>query len=1436
MEDHLCPHTGLMGGNPILHEFEEIYFIFVSEHLGKVEAYSKKVNTIACSPGNILLNSYKFHTMESLEDSPCSDTLYVVHPHERSEYIPLEKYREIVFKERTGELSELMHRLGAKEASFSFVAEMEVGKEFAGELSLDIASAAVNVQKNPPQSVRKLKKRKYSDPKIGYTSKDRKASVIMFDLDKIVEGLKFYDHQDDWIECVKLRSENWIVEQTIQIESRDSKEYTAATKLFACVGGDHTHIPAYEKMGECKVTFFSREDYLRDEICDGLEVDKVHYDAILGKVLKEDIIYAQDESEEWVDCNVVVRERGLLLGFHRADKKVIDEVMTFPSFEHVFIDILPDNARRSRESKLFAFAIRRKNKNLQMKKTRSGDESKCMKTDIGRDEVILATLNGRNMWEWASTIQWLGTKPIEDKIPLFSQPSTTSSHNEHYEDPQVLQSVLLKMFTYKNLPNKPVTYDNTNRHDIDYDFDYETVSDISEAESDMGSVADSEVDSESESDPKTKLDSKPKTISVVENHEYAFGRFAYVTIVGACVQVNEKCFEMIISSNLYDLSSGGKEYNSILSMLCEGDYSTSREYLVKSLWKQGYPKCKGYYACGESFIVNLTKPAHCHGISSPTGQPVHPDDQKLCRMLKNNGDGMEDNLRLSEQLVEASKESDTRFEAEHRKRITSFEIPQEASNWGYTCLRILSLRNNGIFDLPDSMFEFASLRHLDLSCNCLLALSHKLGNLTNLEYFNIGANLITELPYTISNLEKITNFNCFLNPITKPPSAVWASGIVNIRKFFKDMEGGKEVNADLRVLVLGLSEAGKTSLINGLIDPNTTALTRVGDRTVGIEKRTWIMERSERNLPVNLLTYDFAGQEEYYITHHLFLGSRALYIIAFDLSKYEAHLLDQQIMFWWNCIQDRVCDVKSNDSKTPKVVIVGTHADIVKDAQGCADYIHQSLEKRFQLRLKGMNDRLKVLQKELEKVDPRRKADKNDEADVKNKQEQHKLLPEAVKMQIFIKESEKKKLHHQLECTIELPKNIYAVSSTDLRNFDKFKEQIASSLTETGPSGKYFPHLGEELPTSWFKVRKFIRDQSMKTGYGCMNLSKYFRFLSDELGLDQDVVYRATQFCHELGDILFYEKEDLVFLCPSFLIDVFKLVIRHDHKESTFWREEMKERLHIDKETFTKGVNLLLQKGEMEDWLLDELWSQLDNINSVSNIKNNLMQLLETFDIATRIEHEGCKRLLIPEFQPKLLNLTWPKYKEEGQFESQRWICANSTLPHGLLKRLQVRLIQKIFKRSGTNGFNLAQNEFWISDTNSTVLYCKSGQGSEECPGSIISEGIRIYIRGLRKQSVLILLNKVCCCIENTLKDFPGLFFDHHAVHTLKNKGLSYINIEELKEKKIAGMKTITVTQTQTEADGKKSNGQYSLFGAFSSCEDETVAIDDILPSSQSKP
>ena len=57
--------------------------------------------------------------------------------------------------------------------------------------------------------------------------------------------------------------------------------------------------------------------------------------------------------------------------------------------------------------------------------------------------------------------------------------------------------------------------------------------------------------------------------------------------------------------------------------------------------------------------------------------------------------------------------------------------------------------------------------------------------------------------------------------------------------------------------------------------------------------------------------------------HHIFLTERALYVLAFDLSKYSKATFDRQIMFWMNAIQDRCPGAR--------LVVVGTHADLLDE-------------------------------------------------------------------------------------------------------------------------------------------------------------------------------------------------------------------------------------------------------------------------------------------------------------------------------------------------------------------------------------------------------------------------------------------------------------------------------------------------------------------------
>jgi len=192
----------------------------------------------------------------------------------------------------------------------------------------------------------------------------------------------------------------------------------------------------------------------------------IDFSKLLGKILKEGPINIQEHSEEWVQCHVVIRERGITVALPEEtelpqNKAAVNIVMEFSSPLEVGIAMLPDNARRSRESKLFPFAVRNKTskakRNAALYEIKKGITSGIQGTDM--DEVIFATSNGREMWEWASCVQWLGTTPKEEKIPFIDEPDCITMHNKHYEDAEVLQNALLRMFTYKNLPQKPITFE-----------------------------------------------------------------------------------------------------------------------------------------------------------------------------------------------------------------------------------------------------------------------------------------------------------------------------------------------------------------------------------------------------------------------------------------------------------------------------------------------------------------------------------------------------------------------------------------------------------------------------------------------------------------------------------------------------------------------------------------------------------------------------------------------------------------------------------------------------------------------------------------------------------------------------------------------------------------------------------------------------------------
>lgn len=196
-------------------------------------------------------------------------------------------------------------------------------------------------------------------------------------------------------------------------------------------------------------------------------------------------------------------------------------------------------------------------------------------------------------------------------------------------------------------------------------------------------------------------------------------------------------------------------------------------------------------------------------------------------------------------------------------------------------LKFLNISANRLARLPSDINQCTSITYLDLSKNCLQNIQPLVG-LPNLKELFVEKNLLTELPSQL-----FQNSSCELmvckatgNPLRCPPEEVCAGGVKDIQSYFLQMEENPNTCSSwtVKTMFLGSSMAGKSTLCRSLREGKPVTMA-VEDRTQGIEISQLYTQE------VRFLFWDFAGQEEYYLTHHVFITPRALVILTIDLSR-----------------------------------------------------------------------------------------------------------------------------------------------------------------------------------------------------------------------------------------------------------------------------------------------------------------------------------------------------------------------------------------------------------------------------------------------------------------------------------------------------------------------------------------------------------------------
>ena len=225
------------------------------------------------------------------------------------------------------------------------------------------------------------------------------------------------------------------------------------------------------------------------------------------------------------------------------------------------------------------------------------------------------------------------------------------------------------------------------------------------------------------------------------------------------------------------------------------------------------------------------------------------------------------------------------------------EMPESLR--GASQLQKLHLRRIGLNSLPDWAGDWTGLEILTLNDNALTTLPPPFSKLTNLRTLRLDSNCLTTLPPALLALDKLKTLTLEGNPLPDLPPELVASGDAQrIFAIYRRTREPAETRPlrEVKVLVVGQGEVGKTSLIRQLLGEKHDRGER---KTEGIVRRPLPMECGSKG-SVKLNVWDFGGQEIMHSTHQFFLTARSVYVLVLDSRQDERA---SRVEYWLRLIE-----------------------------------------------------------------------------------------------------------------------------------------------------------------------------------------------------------------------------------------------------------------------------------------------------------------------------------------------------------------------------------------------------------------------------------------------------------------------------------------------------------------------------------------------------
>lgn len=221
-------------------------------------------------------------------------------------------------------------------------------------------------------------------------------------------------------------------------------------------------------------------------------------------------------------------------------------------------------------------------------------------------------------------------------------------------------------------------------------------------------------------------------------------------------------------------------------------------------------------------------------------------------------------------------------------------------------LESLELRHNRIGHLG-FVKNLKSLKSLDVRFN-QIAEVEPLRDLQKLRSLMLTDNKVKDLTPITHLIEKgvpllweryTLNSICVEgNPVAVPPQEVVNQGNAAVLRYFESHQHGADFLYEAKVIVLGETGVGKTSLRHKLVNI-LEPLPEADESTSGIDivpLKFPLASPKGRDFSMNI--WDFGGQEIYHNTHQFFLTKRSVYVLVVDY-RIEKEKLD----YWMQLVE-----------------------------------------------------------------------------------------------------------------------------------------------------------------------------------------------------------------------------------------------------------------------------------------------------------------------------------------------------------------------------------------------------------------------------------------------------------------------------------------------------------------------------------------------------